>query len=164
MFSSISTRLSFVAIFVAFFVLGGFAYANAQTVPTTCPSATVFYSNGYSMNPCLPSYYPGYPQTTVYNGIPAVNNNGYYYNPGTVVTTQYNPFTPPVTNNNGIFAPYQTVTAPTYYYPYAPQTPVVSGPFYNVPNNSWGYWGGCYSYSCNNGWGGRHHGGWDGYQ
>jgi len=107
------------------FVIGA-TPANAQQVvnPTTCPSATSYYSNGYSVNSCVPSYYPGYPQTTVYVGGSPYNTGGYNAAPGFnngngYSTTQYNPFTPPIVNNNAmnLFAPNQIMTAPTWYYP-----------------------------------------------
>jgi hypothetical protein len=141
----------------------GSPQAHAQVAPTTCPSATVYYSNGYSLNNCVPSYYPGYPQTTVYVGGNPYNtgnyNGGYGFNGGNgYSTTQYNPFTPPVTNNNALnlFAPSQTITAPTWYYPpvqnngYTYTNYPVGGysgnAFYN-PNpgyNNGGYYGGGY--------------------
>ncbi len=61
-----------------------------------CPSASVYYANGYFLNYCVPSYYPGFV--------------------GPVFQPRYNPIQPPVYNQP--FYPYTPV--PTYYYPPAP--------------------------------------------
>ena len=135
----------------------GAAVAQAQVVPTTCPSATVFYANGFSLTQCVPSYPPGYPNITVYPG--NQYQNGYYYNApqgsyvggnGAFVGVQTNPFTPPVYSNNGLFAPAPTITGPTYYYPPAPSYPsgyLYGSPFWNVPRycDGCGYHGGGHS-------------------
>ena len=132
----------------------GSSIASAQVVPTTCPSATVFYANGYSMNNCVPSYYPGYPQTTVYS-------NGYYggttgYTNG-YTTVQTNPFTPPVASNNGFFQSAPTYTAPTYYYP-----PVQTS--YNTTTYYGGYgYGNGYGKGYGNGYGNGYYYGNNGY-
>ena len=91
-----------------------------------CPSATVYYQNGYSSNYCVPSYYPGYPQTPSYyggvgngysGGSNNGSNNGYYYPTQNYYQSPYlpqnNPFQTPVYNQP--FYPYNPV--PTYYYP-----------------------------------------------
>ena len=165
------TRLSAVTLAFAAVLAVGASQAHAQVSPTTCPSATVFYSNGYSMNTCVPSYYPGYPQTTVYVGQSPYGSNGSYNAGNGFSTTQYNPFTPPVVNNNGLnlFAPAPTLTAPTWYYPPAPNYgytytnyPVggYSGnAFYNTPGNN-GYYGGGYGNGYyNGGYGNGYYGG-----
>ncbi len=120
------------AVFTVVFVTTSHG-AHAQFVGSGCPSASVWYANGYSNNYCVPSFYPGYPQTPS-NGIPGYgtgygNGNGYYYggnygpNYGYYTPHPYlpqtNPFQPPVYNQP--FYPYAPV--PTYYYPPAPQQP-----------------------------------------
>jgi hypothetical protein len=151
----------------------GASSANAQVSPTTCPSATSYYSNGYSINTCVPSYYPSYPQTTVYLGQSPYSINGNYYPGAGFSTTQTNPFQPAVVNNNALnlFAPTPTYTAPTYYYPQVyttgyTYTTYPSGPggysngFYNNGGYNNGYYGGGYNnggfgngyYYGNNGW------------
>lgn len=127
---------------------------HAQVAPTTCPQATVFYANGYSMNSCLPSYPQGYPNITVYPG------NGAFYGSGGYTAIQTNPFTSPMYSNNGTFAPGMTQTGPTYYYPPAPTYPngyyYGGNGFYNTPGNTICFEG------CGNGPSGNYHGGYYG--
>ena len=162
---------------VAVFGLGlalavGASRANAQVSPTTCPSATSYYSNGYSINTCVPSYYPSYPQTTIYLGSSPYSINGTYYPGNGFSTTQTNPFQPPVVNNNALnlFPQNPIYTAPTYYYPqvqttgYTYTTYPNNGAFYGGYNGGYGnpgngyYYGGGYNngyngyYYGNNGW------------
>lgn len=130
-------------ILAAAFLISG-ATAQAQVYPTTCPSATVFYPNGYSMSPCVPSYPQGYPNITIYPGNGGPYSGGYQNGPFTAIQT--NPFTNPMYSNTGAFAPGMIQTGPTYYYPPAPAPIYPYGyngnPFYNTPGN--GYYGGGY--------------------
>ncbi len=89
-----------------------------------CPSATVYFQNGYSSNYCVPSYYPS-PVTYQTPQLPYYGNQhqNYYPNPygnptNPLYTQPYHPFQPPQT------APFYPYTpAPTYYYPPAPRYP-----------------------------------------
>ena len=136
--------------------------AHAQMAPATCPTATVFYPNGYSMTPCLPSYPQGYPNITVYPG------NGAFYGSGGYTAIQTNPFTNPMYSNNGLFAPGLTQTGPTYYYPPAPTYPNGyyyggyggNNAFYNTPGNT--CFEGCYGHGGNAGNGYWYGGGYNG--
>jgi hypothetical protein len=110
----ISSVILGVLAFAFVFMFGSVDQAHAQfnhNQQIGCPTASLYYPNGYSNNYCMPSYYPAPVVTTNYsygngygNGYGGYNHGNYYIS--------NNPFVP-IANN--AFYPY--AAAPTYYYP-----------------------------------------------
>lgn len=117
-----------------------------------CPSAQTYYSNGYSNVYCVPSFYPGYPQTpSIYPGVGNGFQNGYAYPtyqggvPGTVtpggsvfVPSNGSPFYP-----SGQVSPFYPQTnpfqQPVYNQPFYPYTPVPQYYYPPAPTYGWHY-------------------------